>query len=258
MITPTYLCNRHHDLFLTSFITEQKAPRGAGTPPFCSPQAPRTSTPLPAPVAQGGPPSACSPGSHEPQHAGGPHVHGDLCSADCPSPSVHPSVCWCPLGLSPRPATVSSAALAAVTPAGVPCLGGLGALSWGAVAGSHAGARPSGGRPACEGLCSRGPRSGAATQGTELEGLHLLHTPRAPPVSTSQRISHSFLKSSSRFQCMQFSHLIFFLILFIHERPRERQRPRQREQQAPCGEPNVGRDPGTRGHGLSRQQMLDR
>ena len=39
----------------------------------------------------------------------------------------------------------------------------------------------------------------------------------------------------------------FFLrfYLFIHERHRERQRYRQREKQAPCGEPNVGFEPGT-------------
>uniref|UniRef100_A0A8C0JT08 Family with sequence similarity 170 member A n=1 Tax=Canis lupus dingo TaxID=286419 RepID=A0A8C0JT08_CANLU len=37
--------------------------------------------------------------------------------------------------------------------------------------------------------------------------------------------------------------------LFIHERhrERERQRHRQREKQTPCGEPNVGLDPGTMG-----------
>ena len=34
---------------------------------------------------------------------------------------------------------------------------------------------------------------------------------------------------------------------FILERHRERQRHRQREKQAPCGEPDVGLDPGTPG-----------
>ena len=41
----------------------------------------------------------------------------------------------------------------------------------------------------------------------------------------------------------------FLTYLFMRdtERERERQRHRQREKQAPCGEPDVGLDPGTPG-----------
>ena len=50
-------------------------------------------------------------------------------------------------------------------------------------------------------------------------------------------------------------HAFFFKDLFIYdrqrererERERERQRHRRREKQAPCGEPEVGLDPGTPG-----------
>ena len=41
------------------------------------------------------------------------------------------------------------------------------------------------------------------------------------------------------------------------ERDRERQRHRQREKQDPCGDPDVGLDPGTPGHDLSQRQMLN-
>ena len=41
--------------------------------------------------------------------------------------------------------------------------------------------------------------------------------------------------------------LIYFKILFIHERQRERHRHRQREKQAPCREPDVRLDLGTPG-----------
>ena len=41
--------------------------------------------------------------------------------------------------------------------------------------------------------------------------------------------------------------VIFFKILFIHERHRERERPRQREKQAPCREPDARLDPRTQG-----------
>ena len=39
------------------------------------------------------------------------------------------------------------------------------------------------------------------------------------------------------------SFLIFFKILFIHERHRERQRHRHSKKQAPCREPNAGSCP---------------
>ena len=42
------------------------------------------------------------------------------------------------------------------------------------------------------------------------------------------------------------------------EREREGQRHRQREKQAPCGEPDPGLDPRTRGHALSGGWMLNR
>ena len=38
-----------------------------------------------------------------------------------------------------------------------------------------------------------------------------------------------------------------FIYLFIRDTQRERQRHRKREKQAPCGEPNMGLDPGTQG-----------
>ena len=47
-----------------------------------------------------------------------------------------------------------------------------------------------------------------------------------------------------------FGFLFFFFLIFIYlfmrdtERENERQRHRQREKRAPCGEPNVGLDPG--------------
>ena len=46
-------------------------------------------------------------------------------------------------------------------------------------------------------------------------------------------------------------------ILFIRERTIERGRDRQREKQAPCREPDVGLDPGTRDHALSQRQTLN-
>ena len=42
------------------------------------------------------------------------------------------------------------------------------------------------------------------------------------------------------------------------ERERERQRPRQGEKQAPRREPDVGLDPGPRGHTLGRRRALNR
>ena len=48
-----------------------------------------------------------------------------------------------------------------------------------------------------------------------------------------------------------------FKVLFIYERHRERERHRQREKQAPCKELNVGFDPGSQDHALSRRQMLN-
>ena len=46
--------------------------------------------------------------------------------------------------------------------------------------------------------------------------------------------------------------LFFFLTLFLLAQ--ERQRHRQREEQAPCGEPDAGFDPGTQGRALSRRR----
>ena len=48
--------------------------------------------------------------------------------------------------------------------------------------------------------------------------------------------------------CIHFFFLFLFfrfIYLFMIERERERQRHRRREKQAPCGEPDVGLDPGT-------------
>ena len=50
----------------------------------------------------------------------------------------------------------------------------------------------------------------------------------------------------------------FFKILFIHKRERERPRHRQRKKQASHKEPNVGLDPGSQDHSLSRRQTLNR
>ena len=45
----------------------------------------------------------------------------------------------------------------------------------------------------------------------------------------------------------RFYFILFFKFIYSWERERERQRHRQREKQAPCGEPDVGLDPGSPG-----------
>ena len=44
----------------------------------------------------------------------------------------------------------------------------------------------------------------------------------------------------------------------VRERERERQRHRQREKQAPCGEPDVGLDPGSPGSHPGLKAALNR
>ena len=60
----------------------------------------------------------------------------------------------------------------------------------------------------------------------------------------------------SLIRLQNFFQKIFYL--FTHERhtESERQRPRQREKQAPCGEPDVGLDPGTPGSQPGLRQTL--
>ena len=58
-----------------------------------------------------------------------------------------------------------------------------------------------------------------------------------------ERINHSYLNIDSTFLALS----LFFKRFYLSTYERGGHRKRQREKQAPCGEPDVGLDPGTPG-----------
>ena len=89
--------------------------------------------------------------------------------------------------------------------------------------------------------------------------LKLLERKRSQIKGIYFKKSNHAIKLMQKKQVFLKSDLFFFfkVYLFIRERHRERQRHRQREKQAPCGVPNVGLDPRSQDHALSRRRMLN-